>query len=214
MSLGQRLIELRKSKQLSQEAVAEKLNVTRQTVSKWETDQSTPDFDKIIPLCELYKISTDELITGKKRKETFEDNNEVSNKLDNPENKNKRVKGLTLGILLYFIAIVWIMISIPVVKLNPIVASAIFLLICGIATCIIVYTQIMYKKEKTESQKKKDKLYKQIEDIAGIIVVIIYLSISFATMAWHITWIIWLVYGLVMEIVKLVISMRGESNEK
>ena len=40
MSLGQRLIELRKEKKLSQEEVAGKLNVTRQTVSKWETDQS------------------------------------------------------------------------------------------------------------------------------------------------------------------------------
>ena len=58
MSLGQRLIELRKEKKLSQEEVAGKLNVTRQTVSKWETDQSTPDFDKILPLCELYGIST------------------------------------------------------------------------------------------------------------------------------------------------------------
>ena len=66
MSLGQRLIELRKEKKLSQEEVAGKLNVTRQTVSKWETDQSTPDFDKILPLCELYGISTEELITGKK----------------------------------------------------------------------------------------------------------------------------------------------------
>ena len=66
MSLGHRLIELRKEKKLSQEEVAGKLNVTRQTVSKWETDQSTPDFDKILPLCELYGISTEELITGKK----------------------------------------------------------------------------------------------------------------------------------------------------
>ena len=46
MSLGERLLELRKSKHLSQEELAYKLDVTRQTISKWETDQSTPDFDK------------------------------------------------------------------------------------------------------------------------------------------------------------------------
>jgi transcriptional regulator with XRE-family HTH domain len=34
-------------------------------VSKWETNQSIPDFDKIIPLCELFEISTEELLTGK-----------------------------------------------------------------------------------------------------------------------------------------------------
>ena len=66
MNIGEKLFELRKAKNLSQEEVADKLNVTRQTVSKWETNQSTPDFDKIIPICELFKISTDELLRGSK----------------------------------------------------------------------------------------------------------------------------------------------------
>ena len=216
MSLGQRLIELRKEKKLSQEEVAGKLNVTRQTVSKWETDQSTPDFDKILPLCELYGISTEELITGKKVVIQEEKQEKTKEEIisDTLEKKSKRVKGLVIGILIYFVAISWIMVSIPVIKMNPIVSSAIFLLICGIATCLIVYTQIMYKKEKTEKEKEKSKLYKQIEDIVAIITTIIYLIISFSTMAWHITWIIWLVYALVMEIVKLIISMKGDQNEE
>ena len=66
MDLGERLLELRKLKNLTQDDVAEKLNVTRQTVSKWETNQSTPDFDKIVPMCELYGISPNELLTGEK----------------------------------------------------------------------------------------------------------------------------------------------------
>lgn len=216
MSLGQRLIELREEKKLSQEEVAGKLNVTRQTVSKWETDQSTPDFDKILPLCELYGISTEELITGKKVVIQEEKQEKTKEEIisDTPEKKSKRVKGLVIGILIYFVAISWIMVSIPVIKMNPIVSSAIFLLICGIATCLIVYTQIMYKKEKTEKEKEKSKLYKRIEDIVAIITTIIYLIISFSTMAWHITWIIWLVYALVMEIVKLIISMKGDQNEE
>lgn len=216
MSLGQRLIELRKEKKLSQEEVAGKLNVTRQTVSKWETDQSTPDFDKILPLCELYGISTEELITGKKIVIQEEKQEKTKEEIisDTPEKKSKRVEGLVIGILIYFVAISWIMVSIPVIKMNPIASSAIFLLICGIATCLIVYTQIMYKKEKTEKEKEKSKLYKQIEDIVAIITTIIYLIISFSTMAWHITWIIWLVYALVMEIVKLIISMKGDQNEE
>lgn len=209
MSLGQRLIELRKSKQLSQEEVADKLNVTRQTISKWETDQSSPEFDKIIPLCELFEISTEELIIG--RKEKTEEQKEII--LDTEENKKKRTIGLVSSIFLYFLSVVWIMISIPVLNMNPVVGSAIFLLICGIATCVLVYSRIMFKKEKTEAEKKKDKRYKQIEDIAGLITVIIYLAISFITMAWHITWFIWLIYALLMEIVKLILSLRGDSNE-
>ena len=66
MNLGERLFELRKAKSLTQDEVAEKLNVTRQTVSKWETNQSTPDFDKIVPISELFEIGVEELLTGKK----------------------------------------------------------------------------------------------------------------------------------------------------
>ena len=75
MNLGDKLLELRKKKGLSQEEVAFELNVTRQTISKWETNQTTPDFDKIAPLCKLYEISTDELLTGKKTDEVV--NNDI-----------------------------------------------------------------------------------------------------------------------------------------
>lgn len=61
MELGEKLLELRRKKGMSQEQVANVLNVSRQTVSKWETGQSYPDFDKLVPLSELYQISLDEL---------------------------------------------------------------------------------------------------------------------------------------------------------
>lgn len=207
MSLGQRLMDLRKSKQFSQEEVAEKLKVTRQTISKWETDQSLPESDKIIPLCKLFNITADELLTGKKQ--AVKEQKTIQ---DLKETKKKRTLGLISSILLYSLSIVWIMISIPVLKMNPIVASAIFIIICAIATCILIYSRIMYKKEETKEEKIQNKLYKQIEDIAGLITVIIYLFISFITMAWHITWFIWLIYALIMEIIKLIISLRGDNN--
>jgi transcriptional regulator with XRE-family HTH domain len=205
MSLGQRLIELRKTKQLSQEEVEERLNVTRQTVSKWETDQSSPEFDKILPLCELYEVSTDELLTG--RKEEEEEKEIFSNPVDN---NKKRTIGLVLGILLYFISIAWIMVSIPVLDLNPILSTAGFIVICGVATCVIIYTRIVYKKEAETPKEKEDKLYKQLEEIGGLLALIIYLVISFKTGAWHITWIIWLIYPLIMAVIKLILSLRGK----
>lgn len=48
MKFSEKLENLRKSKGMSQEALAQKLNVTRQTVSKWELDQTTPDMNKLI----------------------------------------------------------------------------------------------------------------------------------------------------------------------
>lgn len=210
MNIGEKLLDLRKSKQLSQEEVADKLNVTRQTISKWETNQSTPDFDKIAPLCELYEISADELLTGRK--------NESEDDLDTSvcENgiKEKKAKGIGKSILLYFIAVAWIMITIPVLKMNPIVSTAVFLIICGIATYIIVYTCIVYKKKITEEGEKTTKLVKQINSIISMIILIIYLLLSFITMAWHITWILWIVDGLIEEIVKLVFMLRSNKNEK
>lgn len=218
MSVGQKLLELRKSKQLSQEEVAEKLNVTRQTISKWETDQSMPDFDKILPLCKLYDISADELLTGKRSTENEVKKEEVSNlnEIDYSEKelKRKRALGLSFSIIIYFVAVSWIMISIPALQLDPVISSAIFILICGIATCIIVYSSIVYKKEKTEEIKKVPKLQKQINSIISTIILIIYLMISFITGAWHITWLLWVVYGLIEEIVKLLFMLRSGEDER
>ena len=209
MNLGERLLNLRKKLNLSQEEVAFKLNVSRQTISKWETDQSTPDFDKIAPLCELYGITADELLTGKK--EEIKEEKLSSNK---EEIAKKRAKGIGIGVLCYFIAITWIMISVPVLMINPVISAAIFLLISGVATFFIIYTCIVYKEQKTEKEIKEKKLIKQIEKVLSLIALILYLFISFTTMAWHITWLIWIVYALIMEIIKLIISLRGDENEK
>ena len=214
MGLGEKLYELRREKHLSQEEVADVLNVTRQTVSKWETNQSTPDFDKIAPLCALYGISADELLTGVKKEEKEISNMEEQEKWK-LQNRRKKAFGIGLSVLIYFIAIVWIMISIPVMRLNPIVSSAIFLLICGIATFIVVYSSIVYReKKKEEVVNPMTKLRKQITEIASMITLVIYLFVSFATMAWHITWLLWIVYALVEEIIKLIFLLRGEKDEK
>ena len=211
MNLGERLLEFRKSKNLSQEEVAEKLNVSRQTVSKWESNASTPDFKKIVPLCDLFEISTDELLKGVK--EEVEETVEKSDTFINPlEIRKKKAKGLSIGILLYFVAVMWIMITIPVFNLNPILSAGIFLLICGISTAVIIYTCIVYKKEKIADDE--DPLIKKIDNIVSIITLIVYLLISFITMAWHITWIIWIIYALVMEIIKLIFMLRGDKNEE
>lgn len=204
--LGEKLLDLRKSKGLSQEEVADKLGVTRQTVSKWETDQSTPDFDKIAPLCELYEISADELLTGvvTEKKEEITTNNNDS---------KKRTFGICLGIFLYFVSVAWIMTSIPVLNINPVLASAIFILIIGIATITIVYHCITYKNDKSLCKNCCDEettIEKQVIHIVSILFTIIYLFVSFMTMQWQITWIIWIIYALVESIIKLLFTLRGE----
>ena len=213
-NLGERLSKLRRDKKLSQEEVAEKLNVTRQTISKWETDQSMPDFDKVVPLCELYNITPDELFIELKENKNSK-NNESVNVIEEEKLKtSKKAKGIATSVVLYFLAVVWIMITIPVMNMNPIVASAIFLLICGFATGLIIYVCLRYKKIKASKETEADKLRNQISNVVAIIFTIIYLIISFQTMAWHLTWIIWIIFGLFEEILKLIFMLRSYKDEK
>ncbi len=63
-TIGNRISRLRKSKGMSQEALAEKIGVSSQAVSKWENDQSCPDISLLPQLAKLLDVSVDELLTG------------------------------------------------------------------------------------------------------------------------------------------------------
>lgn len=65
MSIGNRISELRKQFNYSQEYVAEQLDVSRQAVSKWEQDQTAPDTNNLIALAQLFRVSVEYLATGK-----------------------------------------------------------------------------------------------------------------------------------------------------
>lgn len=62
IKLANRLVELRKENKLSQEALAEKLGLSRQSISKWERAEASPDTDNLIALAELYGMSLDEIL--------------------------------------------------------------------------------------------------------------------------------------------------------
>ncbi|MBO5716351.1 MAG: helix-turn-helix domain-containing protein, partial [Clostridia bacterium] len=66
LETANRLYELRKKHNLSQEELAEKLGVSRQAVSKWERSEASPDTDNLIALAKIYDLSLDELIYGEK----------------------------------------------------------------------------------------------------------------------------------------------------
>ena len=215
MTLGQRLYEMRKAKGLSQEKTAEILGVTRQTISKWETDQTTPDFDKIIPLCELYNISTDELLKGdihsinNYNNSRYDIPNENMQK-DNSEQieKYRRISALLMAvsICLYILSVV----PFFILRDGKIMITCFFVII-AVATMLIVFSLLSKPKrmKRTEIQTKELKLYKQISSILSGIILVIYLLVSFLTKAWYITWIIWVIYGILCEIIKLIFVLKG-----
>lgn len=70
LEIATRLVELRKANKLSQEALAEKLGISRQAVSKWERAEASPDTDNLIALAKLYHVSLDELLKINEEEET------------------------------------------------------------------------------------------------------------------------------------------------
>ncbi|WP_313526956.1 helix-turn-helix domain-containing protein [Anaerotignum sp.] len=73
ITLGEKIQQLRKASGISQEQLAEQLNVSRQSVSKWELNQAVPEINKVIMISELFSISTDELLREKSVNQSEED---------------------------------------------------------------------------------------------------------------------------------------------
>ena len=64
MTLGENIVRLRTQKNWSQGDLADALDISRQSVSKWETDASIPELDKLLKLSELFDVTLDELVRG------------------------------------------------------------------------------------------------------------------------------------------------------
>ena len=62
MTFGAKLQQVRKAAGLSQEQLADLMELSRQAISKWETDQAVPDIEKVTQLCEIFKLSADEFL--------------------------------------------------------------------------------------------------------------------------------------------------------
>lgn len=71
--IGSFLKELRKEKELTQEQLAETLNVSRRTVSRWETGSNMPDLDLLVEMADLYQVDLRELLDGERKKEPMDE---------------------------------------------------------------------------------------------------------------------------------------------
>ena len=68
MTMADRIQALRKAKGISQEELADHIGVSRQAVSKWESEQSSPDLEKVILLSDYFEVTTDYLLKGIEQK--------------------------------------------------------------------------------------------------------------------------------------------------
>lgn len=109
--IGSFLKELRKEKGFTQETLAEKLNISGRTVSRWETGTNMPDISILIELAELYDVSIPEIVNGERKNEIMnEEVKEVAQSLSDyadleKENMLTRIRKLSIwgvaGMLIY-----------------------------------------------------------------------------------------------------------------
>lgn len=157
MGFSENLQNLRKIKNMSQEQLAERLEVSRQAVSKWESGNSYPETEKIIAICEIFECSMDDLVKGKITEDT------TGEKKKYETFQNKFSKGMALGvgvillgvtILLYFSGIANMSGSSELEERYAIIGVTI-LLVCVL---MAVPTFIMLEIEDTNFKKKNQKL--------------------------------------------------------
>ena len=70
------------------------------------------------------------------------------------------------------------------------------------------------KFEKTKAEKRQDSIQRQINGIISSICIAIYFIVSFTTLAWHITWIIFVIDGLICQVIRLIFMLKEEENEE
>ena len=88
MEIGNKIMELRKKNNFSQEDLAEKVGVTRQTISKWELEETAPDLKQAKVLSQVFKVSLDELV-----------DNDIKNIIIEKTTNTEKLAGMIINIL-------------------------------------------------------------------------------------------------------------------
>ena len=203
MSIGEKIYNLRKKKNISQETLASILNVSRQTISKWETGESNPDFDKIVPLCDYFDISTDELLKG--------ENVYLKQEIVLEKKKNKSLM-ISLCVVIFVVMMIFILIFDEVGGNDTLAAISVMV---GMGAITIVLVNYFCSKPlninliKTSNNHEQRKL---INSIINMLILLIYFSISFIFQAWAYSWLIFIIGALLKRVVELIIMLGSGNN--
>lgn len=203
MSIGEKIYDLRKKKNMSQEDLASVLNVSRQTISKWETGESNPDFDKIVPLCNFFEISTDEFLKGS--------NPILEEKIERVNNKNK---ALTFSMCIVIFIVMCILIEVfESIEVDESITTIISIACIGAISIILIY-YFLSKPFEQISIKKKESIQRRnlISSIINLTILIVYLINSFIW-GWEYTWIILIVGLLIKKIIFLILLLKEDKKE-
>lgn len=220
MTIGAKIQALRKQRGMSQEQLAEALGVSRQAVSKWEAEQSVPDIDKIIAICDYFSVTTDYIIRDADLPKTEQPSEpqsepiaddyytsdiiETDGKDKTEESRKKSALLLAIPIMMYILSIVP-----PIVFENTLGVVLMFVMI-AVATGLIVYRATINSKNKNieEHKEPKNPALKAAKNCVWAVALVVYFLISFASSAWHITWLVFPIAGAISDVVAACFDLK------
>ena len=188
MSLGENIQFLRKKESLTQEELAEKMNVSRQTISKWESDAGFPETEKILQICSLFSCNMDTLMRGN-LEETVLDDMEQYNRHQN------RFTAAIAGTCALILAGVTLLLVLGGFGVSSVLSTMIFMVFVVVSVALLIISGIdhdnyvkkhpqikpFYKDEEVELFNRKFPLLIAIPTVLILIGVILVIGSSMFT---------------------------------
>lgn len=217
MTIGVKIQTLRKQKGMSQEQLAEALGVSRQAVSKWEAEQSVPDIDKIIAICDFFGVTTDYILRGVELTSPQPEptpvytynTSETEVKEEDTAKRKKSALLLAIAIMMYILCVI------PPIIFEDILGVVLMFIMIAAATGIIVYRAITNSKDKKEEKEEKleNPVLKAVKSGVWAVATVIYLAISFLSGAWHITWLVFPITSAIVNIIEACFDLKDGENK-
>lgn len=162
MSFAENLLFLRKQKDITQEQLAEQLEVSRQSVSKWESGQSYPEMEKLLQICSMFHCSMDTLMQGDIRKNFSED----IYGYDRQKNQFSKWVSAGVGLILFGISVMMFLTS---AGMNEEYATVVFFTLLIVAVMAIVVMGLQMERfsqkhpviEDFYTEEEKDQAYRK-----------------------------------------------------
>lgn len=162
MSFAENLLFLRKQKDITQEQLAEQLEVSRQSVSKWESGQSYPEMEKLLQICSMFHCSMDTLMQGDIRKNFSED----IYGYDRQKNQFSKWISAGVGLILFGISVMMFLTS---AGMNEEYATVVFFTLLIVAVMVIVVMGLQMERfsqkhpviEDFYTEEEKDQAYRK-----------------------------------------------------
>ena len=213
MTIGVKIQNLRKQKGLSQEQLAEAVGVSRQAVSKWEAEQSVPDIDKIILICDYFGVTTDYILRDEEMSctETVQSTNKNEEEKD-MDNKKKSTLLLTVAVMLYILC------AVPIIIIPNQVGLVLLLVMVAVATGMMIFRSRLNSSDKRdeneeEPPKPENPILKAVKRCVWVLAVVVYIVISFSSGAWYITWLVFPITGAIIDVIKACFDLKDGDNK-